>query len=61
MSLVILFLIDSSCFGHYYVHHQVVSGLQAEAMLQPATQILHKPNHNQPPTHSKPRTIRPMW
>ena len=22
MSLAILFLIDSTCFGHYYVHHQ---------------------------------------
>ena len=39
----------------------VVSVLQAEAQLQPATRIPLQPNHTETPTHIEPRTIRPMW
>jgi len=38
--------------------------MQAEAqlvVLQPATQILLKPNRTKSPTHSDTRTKRPMW
>jgi len=30
-------------------------------VLQPATRTLPKPNHTKSPTHSEPRTKRPMW
>jgi len=39
----------------------VVSVLQAEAQLQPATRVPLQPNHTETATHIKPRTIRPMW
>ena len=39
----------------------VVSVLQAEAPLQPATRISLQPNHTGTPTHIEPRIIRPMW
>jgi len=39
----------------------VVSVLQAEAVLQPATRIPLQPNHTKSPTHIEPRTTRPMW
>ena len=51
----------SLCVGDRCVWVGVVSVLQAEAQLQPATRTLLKPNRNKSPTHNEPRTKQPMW
>jgi len=55
--------ITSSCRPENLLLKQilrVVSVLQAEAVLQPATRIPLQPNHTETPTHIEPRTVRPM-
>ena len=54
-------------YVYWTMHHcnswrtKVVSVLQVEAQLQPATRTLLKPSRAKSPTHNEPRTKRPMW